>query len=158
MQVSLLAAALAASPIAFDRVDIVSEDPGLWLNYDVPAARAYPISTGVRLLKQVKPVVRIVPVEGLYAGVSLQSQSVTYEGKLLPQYGLTWSAGVQTRLLLPTGAFGGVAWRVWRMRFGLGVSAISAASWARPDWTNWKVLPTVGIGIGRLNTWGDGNL
>ncbi len=149
----LLAAALAAMPVDFDRVDVISEDPGLWLNYDLPSARAYPLAPTLRFVEQVKPVLKIVPVEGLYAGISMQSQSISYERAFLPQYGLAWSAGVQTRLLLPTGVFGGLAWRVWRMRFGLGVSAFSSASWVRPDWTSWRVLPTLGVGIGRMNSW-----
>ncbi len=144
----LLGAGLGASPLSFDRVDVVSEDPGLWLNYDVPYAHVYWPRTGYRFLEQVKPVWRIRALEGLHLGVSLRSQSLVYERSLGVGHGLYWTAGVQTALLLPRGALGGLAWRRGHFRLGVGVSLLSSATWARPEWTHWQLLPTLGLGVG----------
>ena len=148
----VLGASLHAAPLHFDRVDVLSEDPGLWLNHDLPFASVYWPRTGYRLLEQVKPVWRIRAVQGLHVGVSLSSQSLVYEHPLgvgwgLSQ-GLSWSVGVQTALGLPRGALAGLAWRRGPFRVGLGVSLLSSATWARPEWTYWWVLPTLGLGVG----------
>lgn len=144
----LLGASLGAAPLHFDRVDVLSEDPGLWLNYDLPLARVYLPRTGYRLLEQVKPVWRIAAVEGLHVGVSLRSQSLVYERSLGVGHGLFWTAGVQTALLLPRGALGGLAWRRGYFRVGVGVSLLSRATWALPEWKRWQLLPTLGLGVG----------
>lgn len=148
---SLTAIVLAASfwsGFGFDRVDVVAEDPGTWMNYDLPMGTSYPPSLAIRFLSQVKPV-WTTPVEGLTIGTSLASQSVVYEQPLWKQAGLYWSAGLQTQLLMPRGALAGLAWRRGHFRIGAGVSAVSGSSWARPDWTTWSFLPTLGFGIGR---------
>jgi hypothetical protein len=151
LTLSLVAASLTlAAPVRLDRVDVLSEDPGTFLHYDLPMAGAYAPMTAVRFLEQVK-VVFTLPVNGLYAGASLSSQSLSYEGPLWrgeDGRGLFWTAGLQTRLLLPYGAWAGVAWRFGFMRLSLGASASSAATWARPSWTEWRVLPTLGLGFG----------
>ncbi len=136
------------SPIGFDRVDIVSEDTGTWLNYELPMATVTPATSVVRFVEQVKPV-WTTPVPGLTIGTSNASQSVGYERALLERYGLSWSVGLHTKLLLPRGVFAGVAWRWWRLRVAVGASLTSSASWARLDWTNWTLVPTLGLGIGR---------
>lgn len=145
---SLVLAAGLQAPIAVERVDIVSEDPGTWVNYELPMAGVSPITAGVRFLEQVK-VVWTTPVPGLAVGTSYASQSVVYERLLLPRQGISWDVGLQTKLLLPRGVFGGLAWRWWRLRLGLGVSLTSSASWAHLDWTHWMVVPTLGLGVGR---------
>ena len=144
----VLGASLHAAPLRFDRVDVLSEDPGLWLNHDLPLASVYWPRTGYRLLEQVKPVWRIAAVEGLHVGVSLRSQSLVYERSLGLGHGLFWTVGLQTSLLLPRGALAGLAWRRGRFRVGVGVSLLSAASWRRPDWTDGWLLPTLGLGVG----------
>jgi hypothetical protein len=139
---------LGAAPLSFDRVDLISEDPGLWLNYDVPLADVYWPRTGYRFLEQVKPVWHIAAVEGLYVGASLRSQSLVYEGSLGLGHGLYWTAGLQTALLLPRGALAGLAWRGGPFRIGVGVSLLTAATWSRPDWSHGWLLPTLGFGVG----------
>lgn len=151
LTLSLVAASLTlAAPVRLDRVDVLSEDSGTFLHYDVPMAHAYPPMTGVRFLEQVK-VVLALPVSGLYAGASIASQSLSYEGPLWRSQdgrGLFWTASVHTRLLMPYGAHAGVAWRFGFLRLGVGASASSEATWARPAWTEWKVLPTLALGFG----------
>jgi hypothetical protein len=150
---ALLGGALELDPdggFGFDRVDILSEDPGTWLHYDLPYAGTYPTAPAIRFIAQVKPVWR-TPVRGLYVGTSLASQSAVLERPvfLTDCHGLYWSAGLQTRLLLPAGLMGGVAWRYGPLRVGAGLSLVSTASWRHRNWTQWSALPTVGIGIGR---------
>ncbi|MFE8600738.1 hypothetical protein KYC5002_34810 [Archangium violaceum] len=151
LTLSLVAAGLTlAAPVRLDRVDVLSEDSGTFLHYEVPMAPAYPAMTALRFVTQVK-VVLALPVSGLYAGASIASQSLSYEGPLWRSEdgrGLFWTASVHTRLLMPYGAHAGVAWRFGSMRLGLGASASSEASWARPAWTEWKVLPTLALGFG----------
>lgn len=150
MPVVLPALVLASltGQFGFDRVDILSEDTGTFLHYEVPMASARADITAVRFLEQVKPVFT-TPVKGLYLGASISSQSVVYEYPLLPRYGLFATGGIQTRLLLPRGALAGVAWRWSWFRVGVSVSALSQASWMRPNWTHWDFLPTLGIGVGQ---------
>ncbi len=147
MPLFFVGAALAA-PVQFDRVDLISEDPGTFVNYELWGAPTYPTKAAIRLVTQVKPVVSIPRVPGLTVGVSLSSQSVVYERPFLID-GLHWTAGVQTALLMPRGALGGVAYRTGRWRFGVSASAISGSTWARPSYGQWTVLPTVGVGVGK---------
>lgn len=141
-----ISAALAA-PVEFDRVDLISEDPGTFVNYELWGAPTYPTKAAIRFVTQVKPVVSIPRVPGLTVGVSLSSQSVVYERPFGPE-GLHWTAGIQTALLMPRGALGGLAYRTGRWRFGVSASALSGSTWARPSYGQWTVLPTVGIGVG----------
>lgn len=140
-----------AAGFGFDRVDLVSEDTGLWLNHEVPSAGAYPTRAALRFVTQVKVVFDLPGLEGLQAGASLSSQSVSLERPLdlgfLPK-GFYWHAGLQTRLLMPRGVFGGLAYRWKWFRVGAGVSALSGASWATPTWSSWTVVPTLGLGVG----------
>ena len=142
---------LAAAPVRFDRVDVLSEDAGTFLNYDLPLSSAYYSSqVGVRFLEQVKAVITL-PVSGLYAGASYASQSLAYEGMLWRSWegrGLVWTAGLHTRLLLPYGAHLGVAWRFGYVRVGAGASVSTAATWTRPEWNQWRVLPVLVLGFG----------
>jgi hypothetical protein len=132
----------------FDRVDLLSEDTGTWVNYELPLIGASTTTSLVRFVEQVK-VSFTLPAERLYAGVSFVSQSLNYEYPLVPSWGLGLNAGLHTKLLLPRGAFLSVYWRCWHTRVAVGVSLTSAASWARPDWSSWTVLPTLAIGLGR---------
>lgn len=149
--ISLMTASLtlAAAPVRLDRVDLLSEDKGTFLNYDLPMAGAYVPITAGRFVEQVK-VVLALPAN-LYAGASIASQSLSYEGPLWRSQdgrGLFWTASVHTRLLMPYGIHAGVAWRFGLLRVGVGASASSQASWARPAWSEWKVLPVLALGIG----------
>jgi len=152
LTLSLVAASLTlAAPVQLDRVDVLSEDAGLFLHYHLPMTGAYAPMTALRFLEQVK-VVLTLPVNGLYAGASVASQSLAYEGALWRTgedgRGLFWTASLHTRLLMPYGAHAGVAWRFGFMRLSLGASASSASTWARPSWSEWRVLPTLGLGFG----------
>lgn len=145
---ALAAPARAEAGWGFDRVDIVSEDPGTWLNYELPVAGTYPTRAALRFVTQIRPV-WTTPIEGLTFGTSIQSQSLSYERPLpfLPQ--LHWNVTLQTRLLLPRGVNAGLAWRWKWFRIGAGVSASTAASWSAIDYRAWNVLPVLGIGVGR---------
>ena len=148
MAVLWLVTAQAPATFGFERVDLLSEDPGLWVHQEAGRLGVDPLTATIRFLSQVKPVFSL-PVEGLSAGVSLGSQSLVYERPLLPSMHLSWTVGLQTRLLLPRGALLGLAWRVGPLRLGLSLSVFSEASWARVDYRPWTVLPTFGLGIGR---------
>ncbi len=150
---AILGGALEREPdatFAFDRIDLISEDPGTWLNYDVHYFSVFPTSTTVRWVSQVKAVWR-TPYRGLHIGASLRSQSMVLEVPLATteKHGFYLTGGAQTRLLLPTGLLGGLAWRYGPVRIGTGISAVSTASWSHRSWTHWQVLPTLGLGIGR---------
>ncbi|MBM7117933.1 hypothetical protein [Archangium primigenium] len=150
LMLSVVAASVTlAAPVRFDRVDLLSEDAGTFLHYDMPLAGAYTPEVALSFLQQVK-VVAALPV-GLYAGVSYASQSLSYEGMLWRSQegrGLVWTTSLHTRLLLPYGAHAGLAWRVGPLRVGGGASLSTAATWARPDWKQWRVLPVLAVGIG----------
>jgi hypothetical protein len=136
-----------APSFGFDRVDLLSEEPGTWLHYDVPLLAAYPTVVVLRWAEQIKPVFRL-PMKGLYLGVSISSQSLVYESALLERYNLFWTAGLQTRLLFPTGLQAGLAWRFGYLRIGLSLSAFTDGGWGNIwGWTP-QILPTLGVGVG----------
>jgi hypothetical protein len=144
----LLSAPSEAAELRFQRVDLISEVPGSFLNHDLPMAGLNPVTTGLRWVEQIQVVVDL-PVEGLSTGVSIGAQSLFYERALVPSAGLSWGVGLQTDLLLPKGALVDASWRWKRLRLGLGFTATSSATWAHPNWSAWQVLPTAGIGLGR---------
>jgi len=137
-----------SASFGFDRVDLLSEDPGTWLHYEMPMMGTYPTAPALRFVEQVK-VVFGLPVKGLYAGVAIGSQSLVYEYPLLADKGVFLTGGLQTRLLFPRGVLLGLAWRVGMFRFGASLSAITGGTWQRPGDTALLLLPTVGVGIGR---------
>lgn len=159
MFVSLvLSTALAADPapaappvkkpgFGFSRVDILSEDPGFWINDELPNILAYPLRPTLRFVMQVK-VVWATPVRGLTVGTSITSQSIHYERSIFGFESVTVGGGLQTALLLPRGIWVDVAWHRGPYRLALGLSTISDASWANLRWDSWRFLPTVGVGIG----------
>ena len=119
--------AVPASPtwsFGFDRVDLLSEEVGTFLNYDVLELPLYPLKPVVRFVEQVKVVFR------------------------LPWKGLFFSGGLVTRLLFPRGAIAGVAYRTGLFRFGLSVSAFTSGSWSAPGSFQLSVFPSLGVGIG----------
>lgn len=148
MVIGLAATAWATPPVVLDRVDLVSEDPGLWLNQELPRAHVTPGTTGLRFLTQIRPVVTL-PIQDLSVGLSLQSQSLLIERPIAPTLNLAATGGLITRGGLPVGAMAGGSWRPGVLRIGLSAIALSSATWARPRWSAWQILPGVGIGIGR---------
>ena len=147
----LLASNALAGPIQFDRVDVLSEDPGLWVNDDLLRIQQTPRIGVIRYLGQVK-VVLSMPVDGVYFGASLASQSLVVEQLLVPKWPVFGYAGVQSSLLLPRGLQAGLSFRHGGLRVGAGISGLSSATWARPDWTVWTFLPTIGLGFGRSHS------
>ncbi len=144
----LLAGPARPAALIFDRVDLISEDPASWLNYDVPMAGVNATTVAVRWIEQVKVSWRL-PTPGLTLGTSLASQSLFWERPVSVAAGLSAGAGVQTTLLLPRGAFADVSWRRGRFRAAVGVGAVSSATWTDLDWTAWDLVPTLGLGVGR---------
>ena len=144
----LAAAALAAAPVGLDRVDLLAEAPGLWVSQELPRLALTPRVAGVRWLTQVQPVLW-TPVRGLQVGVSAQAQSLLLERPVLPYAGVHATAGLVTRAGLPSGLLLGAAWRPGKVRLGLSAVLLSGATWARPHWRSWRLLPGVGLGLGR---------
>lgn len=146
-----LAAALAGTPEAerpgfgYDRVDVLSEAPATFLNYDLPLFLTDPAVKTIRFLEQVTVHLRL-PLRGLYAGVSIGTQSLSYE--LPVAGGLHATAALQTRLLFPSGANLGLAWRTGIFRLGVSVSLTTSGSWASPSTFAPAFLPALGFGIG----------
>ena len=134
----------------FDRVDLLSEDPGLWLHYDVPMLGTYALQPALRFVEQVKVVFRL-PWQGFFFGASIGSQSLVYELPLAGIRGLSLTGGIQTQLLFPRGLLVGLAYRLGPVRLGVSMSALTAGSWERPqDVIAGRpiVLPTFGLGLG----------
>jgi hypothetical protein len=146
---ALLPFLYAEAPVRLERVDLIAEDPGLWINDDIPALFKAPLDPALRFVGQMK-VVWGLPVEGLTIGTSLQSQSRHYERTIFGFQSITAGAGLQTSLLLPRGLWVDAAWHRGPMRLALGLSVLSGASWTHLHWDQWRFLPTVGIGIGRV--------
>ncbi len=134
-----------AAGLHLDRVELLSTDPGVWVNYDLPGAGPRFTTAAVRFVEQVQPVLSM-PVDGLYVGLSWSSQSVSYERPFgdLP---LGWAGGVQTLWLLPRGAFAELTADLGPVRLGAGLSLLSQASWARlSGYDRWDPLPAFTLG------------
>lgn len=141
-------ASATAWSAGFDRVDLLSEEIGTFLNLDLAELPVYPVKPAVRFVEQVKVVFRL-PWRGLYAGASIESQSLVYESPLqVGPKGLYLTGGLVTRLLYPRGVLGGVAYRQGMFRLGLSLSIFTSGSWSAPD--NFKVFmyPSLGFGVG----------
>lgn len=141
---SSAAGSSAAEPFRFERVDLLSVDPGTFQLYDVPATGAYPLRTVIRFAEQVK-VVWDLPGP-LTLGTSITSQSLGYQRPVGP---FSVGGGLQTLLLCPRGVYADAAWQTGRLRLGLGVSVLSSATWGSLDWRVWHAFPAVELGIGR---------
>jgi len=148
--IAVIFAAWAGSPapVVFDRIDLISEDPGRWLLDEAPRMTALPGATGVRWARQIKLSVAI-PRASLVLGASLTSQSVSIRRPLTRRAPIYAHGGPTLALGLPRGALVGVeAWR-GPVRFGLGLNVLSSATWARPVYDSWAVVPGIGVGIGQ---------
>lgn len=143
----LLVAAASAGDLHLDRVELLSTDPGVWLNYDLPTLASRPTTTAIRFVTQVQPVVAL-PADGWHIGASIVSQSVSFE----QPFGDTpfgWAAGVQAALLLPRGVFAEATADLGPVRLGLGGSLLSQATWARlGGFGRWD--PMLGVTVGVL--------
>jgi hypothetical protein len=156
----ILTASALARPLSFDRIDLLSEDPGTFVDEQVARATHSPTVTGIRYAEQLKLVVAL-PWEPVTVGLSAATQSVYLEPRLT-DWGLGLTLGLQTRLLLPRGGLVGLHLRRGIVRVGLGANVLSAATYTRPAYDHWRVLPGVGFGLGRraeraqrAPTWGD---
>ncbi len=129
----------------FDRVDLLSEAPGTFLHYDLPMYGTGALDKTLRLLEQITVVWRL-PVQGFHLNLSIGTQSLTYEHPLVG--GLFLTGGLQTRLLFPSGANLGVAYRAGIFRLGLSASMTTSGSWAAPGIFTPQFLPALGLGIG----------
>lgn len=146
----ILVSAALALPVGFGRVDLLSEAPGTWIHDEPTGFSVYPTAPALRFVEQVT-LVWTLPVDGLTVQTSVGTQSLDYEGLLARRgdHSAWWHWGLQTRLLVPSGWNAGLAWR-WRgVRVGAGLSVVSGAGWGHLSWDGWRVLPTVGLGVGR---------
>ena len=140
LALALPLAALAAPGWRLDRVELLADETGRWLDEELPLAPWRPGVAAARLAEQLT-LTAATPAADLRLGLALAHQSASWE----PALGGGWSAvaGVQGRLLLPAGVFGGLAWTRGPVRLGLGLALASEASWARPRWDGWALRPTV---------------
>lgn len=138
--------AAASEGVRLARVDLLSLDPGTWINYELPDLTGAPARAGLRFLTQIKPVIAL-PYPGLSVGASIVSQSLHYERSLGLAPGLAVGAALQTAWLLPRGGYVDVSVTRGRLRAGVGVDALSSATWSHLDWSHWVVLPGVSLGI-----------
>ena len=131
-----------------ERVDLFSEEGASWWVDELPRAGASPRAAAIRWLEQIR-FVAAVPRASVVLGASLSSQSIAVRRPISRQTPLYLQAGVTTSLGLPRGALVGAEWWHGALRVGVGVHTSSGATWARPVWDGWRVLPAVGIGFGR---------
>ena len=131
-----------------DRIELLADDPGTFLNWELPMLGARPGITLVRFAEQVQPVWH-TPWDGWTVGTSLSTQSLGYAQALGPSAKLGWRAGLQTRLLLPSGVVSTLWWRGEHIELAGGISLISDASWRRPSWSSWQALPTASVSLVR---------
>jgi hypothetical protein len=145
--IALIAACTLASAaeVRLDRVDLLSE-AAPWVRQDAPRLGAAPGITTARWFAQVTPVASVGPA---VVGVSLGWQWVGLRAPLVPERVIWADAAIVARGMLPVGGRVGVAWRPGRVRLGVSLAALSGATWVRPSWRSWSVVPTLGLGIGR---------
>ena len=134
-----------AGPIQFDRVDLVSESDGSWVRDELTRAGVSTRFTMVRWVEQLTPVIRKDRVQ---LGLSLATQSLRWEQPIAHTH-VHLNGGVQFTAGLPNGLLAGGAIRTGPLRVGVSASLVSAASWSRPVYDGWRLLPSLGIGIGR---------
>ncbi len=136
----VLASTAVAGPLSLARLELLSLDPGSFVGQELPLAGVRPGTTTVRWLQQVQPVLHLGE-SPLALGLSVASQSVAWEEPLGP---FVFSAGIQTRLALPVGFFGGLSQDLGPVRLGLGGSYRSLATWAYPaGYRDWVLHPGI---------------
>jgi hypothetical protein len=146
----LIGVALAQEdPLRFRwaRIDVLSEDPGFWLNDQAPVLLDDPLVGFGEWAQQVK-VVLGTPVLGLTVGASIESQSIHYERPIFGFQSVLWGGGLQTSLGLPRGVWVNVAWQQRFFRAALALSTVADISWWDLESRRIRFLPTIGIGFG----------
>jgi len=134
-----------AGPVRFERVDLISESDGSWARDELSRAGQTPRFAAIRYLEQLTPVIR---KDRLQLGLSLATQSVRWEQPLAgTHFGL--NGGLQLDSGLPNGLLAGGFVHAGPLRIGVSASLTSGASWGRPVYDGWRLLPSLGIGIGR---------
>lgn len=127
-----------------DRIEVITESDGTWLRDELPRWGSAERVVAMRFVEQVQ-VVTAVPLDGVRVGLSLRNQTLRWENEFAPAVHL--GVGSVHRAGLPVGGMVGLAWGPRAIRVGTALTATSAASWARPNWSQWRVLPTVGVGV-----------
>ncbi|NCG19347.1 MAG: hypothetical protein GWP91_10100 [Rhodobacterales bacterium] len=144
--ITLWLSMVLARPLAFDRVDVLSEASPTWLHDELPRRSTSGRFVAVRFIEQVQPVLAL-PVEGLELGFSLRSQVLRYESAVNDDWSV--NGGLLLGALLPNGLSVGTSWRPSKVRIGASLSLVTTANWNRPAWAAPRLLPGVGIGLGR---------
>lgn len=139
----LVGAPSATAGVQLDRVEVVADDPGVFLTDELPLVAARPATTGLRLLAQVQPVVRLAPP--LTLGVSLSALTPAVETPPGPT-GFGGLVALPTRLGLPSGLVIAGTYRRGPLWVDLGLRASSGATWLHPRYGDLRVGPTLGIG------------
>lgn len=140
----LLLGLAVAGEWGVDRVEILSESDGSWMRDELPRWSSSERFVAVRFIEQVQGVMALPP-QGLRVGLSLRNQTVRWEREVAPAIHV--GVGSVHHAGLPVGALTSLAWGPRAIRVGTALTATSSASWARPAWNQWRVLPTVGIGV-----------
>lgn len=133
----------AASPLLrLQRVELLAEEDGSFLVDQLPTLTTRPGPVALRLLAQVQPV---LTGRGGRLGLGLSwARQVLYLEEPL-SHGLSVGGGLHLRLGLPAGASAGLSWQRGPVRLGLVANLSTAATWAHPRWTGWRVLPGLGL-------------
>lgn len=147
MILGLAAAALAGPTPRLDRVDLLSEPGAPFLVDDLPR---YGVSPDVVRLRWFEQVAVVGGLDAVELSLSLAAQTVSLD-RPLPVPGpvpVHATVGLRTHAFLPDGALAGLAVRGGPLRLGASVLVVSDTSWSRPDWSTWRVLPALGLGVG----------
>ena len=142
----LLAASSHAAPrVVLDRIDLISEAAPDWQRHDLRRLGTYPEAGTVRWLAQITAAGAAGPAT---FGLSLQNQWIGLRGALTPDKSMHVEAVAITTAFLPTGGRAGLSARIGPVRIGVSLVASSGATWVRPRYGSWSVVPAFGFGIG----------
>ncbi|MBO84709.1 MAG: hypothetical protein CL927_05070 [Deltaproteobacteria bacterium] len=141
--VLLCVAATATATTHFERLELLSDDPGRFLSDELPMVAARPGNTALRFLAQVQPVVGFGTHFTL--GTSLSAWTPGWE-TALGDRPIGVLVAVPTRLGLPTGLVTAATYTRGALWVDLGVAAQTGASWRRPAYRDLRVVPTLGLG------------
>ena len=84
------------------RVEILSDDPGTWIHYELPLAHLRPSTAALRLVEQIQPVWR-APWTGITIGTSVAIQTVQLERAVGSREDLSWKKWAKARLIVERG-------------------------------------------------------
>jgi hypothetical protein len=130
----------------FERLDLIDDGGGGWVNYDLPMVAARPEVTAWKWARQLQLVLR-TPVPGFNVGFGVGSVSFQYDVRVTRA--VSAFAGLNTAWLMPRSLTLGWALHLGPIRVALGVVFASTSRWSDIHWTVWSVLPVIGLGIGR---------